>query len=200
MKIEKSFILLGLILFVSHVVSQPVEAQCYKVAVFITSGVTSKQKPKSSKVAIAGVVARLRSGVPTLVEGSTVGFVSGKGKTIKVQSSGAVNSFGINGDITATPAGFVVSGLISYPTANRGDVPATLTVSALNLKLVSVGKRNSNRKKLKGRTSVEIVDLTNGSVLYRQRPRKFSKIRSVNYQWEAENCFVTGGNGGGVKR
>ena len=189
-----------LILLASTISATLVEAQCYKVAVFITSGVISKQKPKVSKVAIAGAVGRLRSGVLTLVEGSTVGFVSGKGKSIKVQSSGAANNLGIGGDITATPSSFVITGVVSYPTANRGDVPASLTVSALNMTLASVGKRNSGAKKLKGRTSVEIVDLTNGNVLYRQRPRKFSKIRAVSYQWEAENCFAPGGNGGGTKK
>lgn len=180
------------------IASGSASAQCFNVAVTIASGIVGKKKPKTVKAAVGAVVYTLRSGVVSIQQGSTVGFAASKGKNVQIQSSGSASGLTVNGDITVVPQDVVISGLIPYPTADRGSVTALLTVSSTGMKLKDVKRgRGAPVKTLTGKTSVLIVDAANGVILYKQRPMKFSKTRAFRYQWQAVNCF--GGNNG-VKR
>lgn len=165
--------------------------QCYKVAITIGSSVT-KKKTNLTYAGLTGVIYILKGGVPNIQKGSVMGFAAGNKKKATIKSSGTPTQVDIDGDITGKFKNVVVSGTISYPTKRRGNIPAIMTISALNLKskLVKKGKKKINQ--LTGKTSISIVDASTGALLYKQSPLSFAKSRVFAYEWQQSSCFPPG--------
>ena len=166
--------------------TQNATAQCLRVAIFIGSAV-KKKSPARVNAGVAGAIyVQNGSGGIALNSSSTIGYAAAVKKQATAQVAGTVTSVAIDGDITGTFKRMVISGTGSYPTKDRGVVPAVLQVSALNLKRKK--KQKNGLVSLSGKTTVRIIDSTTGKVIYNQKPCKFSKLCTFAYQWEQGSC------------